>query len=428
LTDTDALYGAVAFSRAAAAASLRPIFGSEITDPKTGRRAVLLAKDLSGFGELCRVISERRLDPDFSLADRLSHLSRRVLLLCPDAALLTRVVAVRGRGDVYAELTRFPGSETPLRRLLETARHLRVPVAATNRVFFRDAKDWSVHRLLAAIRTNTTVHTLPQGAVEPPSAWLKPPRQMARLFEDIPGAVSNTRAIAEQCDVRLPLGEVRLPRFPGPPGETQDALLTRRAWAGLRRLYRRVPPEAAERLREELRIIETLAFAPYFLVVWDIVREAKARGIPTVGRGSAANSLVCRALGITEVDPLRHRLYFERFLNPERTDYPDIDLDFPWNRRDEMLDYVFERYGREHVALISSHIHFRGRSVLREVGKALGLPLPEIDAFVKRLPSHAEVARLDELRTTIPECRPLPLEDEPYRSMAALGRRIDGFP
>lgn len=430
LTDTNALYGAVAFYRSTQQAGIHPVFGAEITDPNTSARAVILAKNLEGFGEICRIISDRRLQPEFSLAKRLRSASCHIIILCPDKEILRSIVQERGGKNIYVELTRFASSGGHhIRDLLKFAYRNRLPVAATNRTFFIRSEGWETHRLLSAIRTNTTIHTLPPGATVSPDAWMKPPHEMTRLFGDFPDAIRNTRKIAEQCQVVLPIGQVLFPRYDLPPGTTPSAYLSKLAHTGTRTLYGNVlPTNVARRLAYELKVIDGLSFASYFLIVWDIVREAKARGIPTVGRGSAANSLVCRALAITEVDPIKHNLYFERFLNPERQDYPDIDIDFPWNRRDEMLDYVFKKYGHDHVALISAHVHFRGRSVLRETGKAIGIPCAEIDAFVKRLPHSVDIARLQETRDAIPECRNLPLEDEPYKTMIALGKRIDGFP
>jgi len=430
LTDTNALYGAVAFYRSAQRAGIHPVFGAEITDPSTNGRAVILAKNMEGFGEICRIISDRHLKPEFSLVERLQGANCHIIILCPDREILQPIIRERGNKNIYVELMRFASAGgKQIHGLLSFAYRNRLPMVATNRTFFIRPQGWETHRLLSAIRTNTTIHTLPPGTTVPPDAWMKPPHEMERLFSDFPDAVRNTRKIAEQCEVTLPIGQVLFPRYDLPAGATSASYLSKLAHAGTRKLYGNfLPTNVAKRLSYELKVIDGLAFASYFLIVWDIVREARARGIPTVGRGSAANSLVCRALGITEVDPIRHNLYFERFLNPERQDYPDIDIDFPWNRRDEMLDYVFKKYGHDRVALISAHVHFRGRSVLRETGKAIGIPIAEIDAFVKRLPHSADVSRLEEIRNTIPECRNLPLEDEPYKTMIALGKRIDGFP
>ncbi len=442
LTDTNGLYGAVAFYRATRSAGIRPIFGAELTGlrpeeimreiPKlnlhplgeSALRAGVLAKNLTGFGEICRTITARQLDPDFSLAEQLAMLSDNVIVLCPDPGLLNHIARKRGSQNLYAEL-----AYSPDRHILRFAREKNLPVVATNRVFFCQPQDRETHLLLSAIRMNTTTHSVPPDEIVSPDGWMKSPEQVTCLFQHVPDAIRNTLAIAEQCDVALPIGTTSFPPFASPAGETHSSHLGKLARAGISRLYPGpVPTEVVRRLRYELRIINQLNFAPYFLIVRDIVREAHARNIPTVGRGSAANSLVCRALNITEVDPILHDLYFERFLNPERTDYPDIDIDFPWNRRDEILDYVFEKYGRDHVALVSSHIHFRGRSALREVGKAIGISAGEIDRFTSLLPHSAEVSQLDEIRETIPECRDLPLEDEPYRSMVALAQRIEGFP
>ncbi len=431
LTDCNGLYGAVAFYRSAREAGIQPIFGAEIDGRENASsKAVLLAKNFQGFGEICRIISDRQLCPDFSLADRLAQCSHDVILLSPDEEVLQQVLNIRGTNDLFVELIRSSRqTRQRSRKLLAFATRHGLPVVASNRVFFINPEDWMIHRLLSAIRTNTTIHRLPPEEIVAQDAWLKSPAEMALLFDDVPDAIRNTRVIAEQCQVQLPIGEILFPPCDLPAEETADSHLTKVARVGLSQIYRhRIPAIAVRRLRDELAVIKKLTFAPYFLIVRDIVREARARQIPSVGRGSAANSLVCRALGITEVDPIAHNLYFERFLNPERKDYPDIDIDFPWNRRDEILDYVFEKYGRENVALISAHVHFRGRSALREVGKALGIPITEIDAFTRRLPHSADISRLDEVRQSVPECRDLPMEDEPYKTMIELGSRIDGFP
>jgi DNA-directed DNA polymerase III PolC len=411
LTDTNGLYGAVSFYQSARKAGIKPIFGTEIVQGT--RRAALLAKNLRGFAELCRVITDRHLKPDFSLTERLKQCNKDVIILCPDEIILQSLLATRGRENLYLEIG--PSA-------LTTGNPF--PMVATNPIRFIRPEDWQVHWLLTAIKTNTTIHSVPRSALAPREAWMKSPDEMARLFQDIPSAIANTLKIAEQCNVELPIGETLFPRLPVKPG-----YLKKLAWEGVQNLYHGDHLKVAIRqLRYELKVINDLNFSSYFLIVWDIVREAKERGIPTVGRGSAANSLVCRALGITEVDPIALNLYFERFLNPERSDYPDIDIDFPWNRRDEMLDYVFKKYGPENVALISAHVHFRGRSALREVGKALGVPIPEIDALTSRLPHFSDLSGLEEIRENVPECRDLLLEDEPYRSMISLANRIDGFP
>ena len=428
LTDTNATYGAVAFQRAALQVGIRPIFGAEINDPKTAyTRAVLLAKDLEGFGEICRVVTDRQLNETFDLADRLKRCSNHVIILCPDLRIVDAVASERGSRDLGIEHTLWGNVKEEIQRWEFSKKH-HVPLVASNRVFFIDPKDWETHRLLVAIRLNTNVKAVPRSETVHPEAWLKSHKEMAQIYWGCPQAIQNTRRVAEQCDMTLPIGTLKYPPFALPHGESHSSCLRKLAWEGIGKLYPVITPTVRKRLQYELDIVDRKNFCSYFLLVWDIVREAHKRGILTVGRGSAANSLVCRVLGITEVDPIRHNLYFERFLNEERTDFPDIDIDFPWNRRDEMIQYVFDTYGHENVALISSHIHLRGRSTLREAGKALGISAFDIDAFTSNLPYSIELANLEKIRDEVPECRGLPLEDEPYRSLIDIAQKIEGIP
>ena len=451
LTDTNGLYGAVEFDRIAKNAGIHPILGVELTsqtppntpvkphnlksikgtehftinhDQPITQRATILAKNITGFGEICRAITARHLDSQFSLVKQLITLSDNVILICPNLDLLNQIAQKRGGQNIYAELAHFPD-----RKILQFARDKNLPVVATNRVFFCQPEDREVHLLLSAIRTKKTIYSIPQKESITKDGWMKPPKNMIRIFKNIPNAISNTLKIAGQCDVTLPIGKINFPPFTPPEGETHSSYLGKLARIGIAQIYHNpIPVKVVRRLRYELKIIHDLKFSPYFLIVSDIVREARARGIQTVGRGSAANSLVCHALKITEVNPIHHNLYFERFLNPERTDYPDIDVDFSSDKRDEILNYVFKKYGRGYVALISSHIHFRGRSSLREVGKAIGVPTKEINRLTGPLPQSILISQINEVRKIVPECRDLPLEDEPYRSMISLAQRIEGFP
>ncbi len=453
LTDTNGLYGAVEFDRVAKNAGIHPIFGVELTsqtppnthakskvdnltlkkgpeyctvnhDQPITQRAIILAKNITGFGEICRAITARHLNSQFSLVKQLITLSDNVILISPYLDLVNQIARERGGQNIYAELTHFPD-----RKILQFARDKKLPVVATNRVFFCQPEDREVHLLLSAIRTKKTIYSISPKEAISKDGWMKSPENMTRIFENIPDAISNTLKIAEQCDVALPIGKINFPPFTPPEGETHSSYLGKLARIGIGQIYPNpIPIKVVRRLRYELKVIHDLNFSAYFLIVWDIVREARARGIQTVGRGSAANSLVCHALKITEVNPIHHNLYFERFLNPERTDYPDIDVDFSSDKRDEILNYVFKKYGRGYVALISAHIHFRGRSSLREVGKAIGVSTKEIDRLTGPLPQSTLISQINEVRKIVPECRDLPLEDEPYRSMISLAQRIEGFP
>lgn len=426
LTDTNATYGAVAFQRAAQAMGIRPIFGAEVDDPETGNRAVLLAKNLQGFGEVCRVVTDRNLKADFSLASRLRHCNDQVIILSPDLDVIDKVAQARGSRNLGIELIRWERCGREDIQRWEFSHAHRIPLVASNRVFFPEPNDWATHRLLTAIRLNTSIPCLASTDTVSPEAWLKSQAEMEHLYSYVPQALENTRRVAEQCDMTLPIGQLQFPPFDLSPGQTHAGQLRQLAWDGVRKLYDPITARVRQRLQYELGIIEKMRFASYFLLVWDIVREAHRRGIPTVGRGSAANSLVCRVLAITEVDPIENNLYFERFLHEQREDFPDIDIDFPWNRRDEMIQYVFDKYGAEHVALISTHIHMGSRSALREAGKALGIPGFEISRMTDHLSHSADLSNLEAVRDTIPECRDLPLEDQP--DMIACAQKIAGLP
>ena len=421
LTDTNATYGVVSFQKAALSHGIRPIFGAEVDDPKTGAHAVLLAKNLQGFGEACRVVTDRNLKPNFSLASRLRHCNDEVIILSPSLEIIETVARERGSRNIGIEL--IPWQSGEIQRWEFSQKH-RIPLVASNRVFFLKPEDWKTHRLLTAIRLN--VSCLSSADTVHREAWLKPESIMKRLYRYIPQALKNTCRVAEQCDMTLPIGQLQFPPFNLSPGQTHIGHLRHLAWQGVRKQYRSINTRVLERLQYELNIIEKMQLASYFLLVWDIVREAHQRGIPTVGRGSAANSFVCRSLNITEVDPIKNNLYFERFLHEQREDFPDIDIDFPWNRRDEMIQYVFDKY--KNVALISTHAHLGSRSALREAGKALGFSIADIDRITRHLPHSADLHNLETIRDTIPECRSLPFEDPPYCDIIAAAKKISGLP
>ncbi|HEM46521.1 MAG TPA: DNA polymerase III subunit alpha, partial [Alphaproteobacteria bacterium] len=249
---------------------------------------------------------------------------------------------------------------------------------------------------------------------------------------DDPAAAAEAGRVAAACRCELDLDRRKLPRFALPPGETAAAVLRRLARRGLRRrLAGDVPAErrrAGETLERELAVVEAKDLADYFLVCWDIVRFARSRGMRSLGRGSAGNSIVSYALEITHVNPLRHDLFFERFLNPEREQLPDIDLDFATDDREEVLAYIFRRYGRDRVAMIGAFSTLRARAALRETAKALGIPEGETAPLIRRIPRFADIDRLEEVRASVPAAADLPLEEEPLRTLVPLAARIGRFP
>jgi DNA polymerase III alpha subunit len=323
-----------------------------------------------------------------------------------------------------------------LREASRLGRALGVPLVATNHVHFLRPEEHLHHRVLNAIRANALLTTVAPPDITTAEAYFKSAEEMRRAFPDHPEALRATLEIADRCNLELPLGKTIFPEFPVPDGETPFSYLWRLCFEGARRRYRPVTPEVLARLTHELGVIEKLHLAPYFLLVWDIVEEARRRGIPAVARGSAASSIVTYCLGISRVCPLRWGLYFERFLNEQRGDIPDIDLDICGARRDELLDYVYRRWGQEHaapavasdrVAMIASFVTMHARLAVREVAKVFGLSPGEVNHFTRRLP-HRPVREIQEAIRTLPECRALPANEEPWKTILDVARRLDDFP
>ncbi|HUP01814.1 MAG TPA: DNA polymerase III subunit alpha [Gemmatimonadota bacterium] len=439
LTDTDGLYGAVPFAKACETAGVRPILGAELTDPERPYRAVFLARDPAGYEELCALVTARHLEEGFGLKRAVGNRSQHLAVLTRDHRLLEAAVAGGRREGTYAEVRPAPGgaglqaaAERALKReTLAWASRLAVPPVATAGVYYAEPARRDAHKVLCAIAARTTLaalDALQEGGVAPETAWFQPPETLAAAFADCPQALANGADLAARCRFAFEWGRHRFPLYPSATGESAFAMLWRLAFEGLTRRYRPLPAEAILRLQEELAVIEEKGFADYFLVIRDITRWAAGHRIPSVGRGSAANSLVSYCLGITHVDPLAHNLFFERFLNRERADPPDFDLDFCWRRRDRVIDYVYERYGPERVAMIATFCRLGARGALREVARALGIPDREISRVTGRVPHFSSVEMLESLRETLPECRGLPLDRPPWDEVVRLALQIDMYP
>jgi error-prone DNA polymerase len=439
-TDSNGVYGALEFQRACEAAGVRPILGAHlVTDDE---ETVALATDERGWAALCRAISAihwaevERGKGGHLLSTQLAPDREGLVLLSRDVAFLERVAAASGTRDLCAEL--IPGKER--HAVLAAARRLGLPAAATNAVVMAHPEDWARHRLLRAIHRNTTLSEIEggktvrryDGSPSPPTvlpsyrptafrdSWLRPAADLVRLFPDCPEAVRETEAIAERCRYRIPVGRVVAPRLAEPDASFQR--LRALAYAGAERRYGTVAPVTRERLEHELRIIGQKGFADYFLVVKDIVEH----GPTHCGRGSVANSIVSYCLGITHVEPLGAGLLFERFLNPERKDPPDIDLDFPWDERDHVLAYVFRRYPRPQAAMVANHNCFRLRGALREVAKVHGRPAGEIREVTRRIPIFDDEP-LEELLATHPNFQGLDLPPS-WRDYARMAAPLVGVP
>jgi error-prone DNA polymerase len=427
LTDRDGLYGAVRFAKAAKEQKLPALCGAELTletsDPepiRAGRparpasevpthtpRIVLLAENARGYANLCELISlaqlrgrkrdaRARLDDFAGRTDGLIALSgganglvEKALRARDDAG--ARAIGTRLRdlfpGRFYLELQHHlrPEDGALVQALVALAQRLNVPYVATNGVAYVDREDAHLCDVLTCVKYKAALHTA--GMLLRPNAEyaLKTPEQMARLFDAYPLAIANTLAIAERCTFRLEKLAGQFPCFPIPAGESSHhSYLRTLVYAGARKRYGWPFTSKVERqLEYELGIIARMDLSGYFLVVWDISHKARELGVLGQGRGSAANSAVCYALGITAVDPIAGDLLFERFLSEERNEIPDIDIDFAHQDREQVLQYVYERYGRHHAAMVAEVITYRTRSAIRDVGKALGLSLGQVDQIVR---------------------------------------------
>ncbi|MEE9203266.1 MAG: DNA polymerase III subunit alpha, partial [Dehalococcoidia bacterium] len=295
-----------------------------------------------------------------------------------------------------------------------------------NDVHYVRQEDASAQDLLLCIQTNTSVYDEKRIKMPGDYFFLRNPQEMAELFADFPQAVENTGLIAEKCDLELEFGRLHLPQVEVPGGKTPDEYLSELCWDGFRRRFPHPSPQAEERLRYELEVIATTGFTSYFLVVWDIVSFARGQGILVAVRGSAAASLALYCLGVTEIDPLKHRLVFERFLNLERREMPDIDVDFQDDRRDEVIAYVTSRYGQDHVAQIITFGTLGARAVVRDVGRALGLPYSQADRVARLIPGGPNVT-LERALTESSELKDIYRQDETVTQLVDSARKLEGL-
>jgi len=400
LTDINNLYGVHDFLEACRERGIRPIVGAEVR--KNDERALVLVKNKMGFSALTGLISSVMTGEDRGLAPLLPAASAGNIILTDSPGLLEELA---GRVDeLYAMVTPFS------RKILAHAARLRVPPAAVGEVTLLEKGDYDVHRVLRAIAARDTVDNLRGGDCAPADSLLFSLREARHIFSDCPGALTNTATIAGRCRfARIFDGFI----FPVYGGERNSAasLLRSRTLEGAEVRYGELSESVMERVDYELSIIGEKGFASYFLIVADIVKKTSR----TCGRGSAAASIVSYCLGITNVDPVRHNLYFERFLNPERLDPPDIDVDFAWDERDAIIGDVMNEFGSDRCAMVSTHIHFREASALRDVARAHGLPDDEITAFERQLFRERQAGTAAHI-------------DSLWQSILDTAFRIRGFP
>ena len=429
LTDRDNLYGMWRFIQACEAEGIEPLIGAELTDPVSDSTCVCLVKNGAGYRNLCRLITRRRTCPEFCLKTDLPLYADGLMVLTDDSDFLLHR---HEQGmDIAACLKGRPAPEG--RRLVRTAEKLRVPVVAVPDSFMIDPAEIRIHRLLRAIAGNTTVSRLDKKKTADPRAYLAQPGEYEKRFAVCPDAVKNTHTLAERLVFRKPeFGTVMPPgdkTIPDPPCR----VLAEKTWAGARERYgNKLSRKVVSRIEYELSIIEEKGFCQYFLVVKDIVDKSSR----TCGRGSGAASIVSYCLKITNVCPVKYNLYFERFLNPGRSDPPDIDVDFAWDERDEILDWVLETY-KGHAAMVSSHIVFQPRMAVRETAKVFGLPPSDISKITSRLSRLWNPEAFDAItegKSTAAHCdkassalNSIP-DQSPWHDILAYAAKITGIP
>ncbi|MBI3286837.1 MAG: DNA polymerase III subunit alpha, partial [Chloroflexi bacterium] len=440
LTDHGALYAALPFYQAAQEQEIKPILGMEAyiargSMARDGRPAggskpyhlVLLARDETGYKNLLKLVTTAHLEgfyykPRIDKETLARHAQGLVALSACASGEVPRAILdgnlegarkaaawhrdVFGPGNFYLELQ---DHDTPeLRRiataLIEISGQLKIPLVATNDVHYVLPEQAKAQELLLCIQTNTSINDPKRMRMQGTGFHLRSAEEMAALFTEVPQALRSTLEIAERCSLAFELGAVHLPHYPAPEGTTPDAYLAQLCEQGLTRRYPH-PPQAdqlRQRLDHELKLIRKMGFATYFLIVWDLIHFAQSQGILVgPGRGSAAGSLVSYLLGITNLDPLAHGLIFERFLNPGRTSMPDIDLDFPEDRRADVIDYVVKKYGQDRVAQIITFGTMAARAAIRDAGRALDLPPGEVDRVAKLIPFGSTLQEATESSTEL---------------------------
>jgi len=425
LTDTNGMYGLIEFMKKAKEANIKPIPGAFIDDPSDKNiNAVFLAMNRKGYSDLCKIITTRKLKENFSLKNLLQAEFPDLVILTHSLELLQSIPL---RKNIYAELISTEKEKKNTRELYEFAISRGIRCVPTHPVYFLERDDYIIHKIITAIKERSTFENLPGDELVDEEYYFRSPAELNRKWKAFPDMIFNTYSIAEMCDVDVGLGTFKYPVFRTRDNTDQFSFLWKLAFSGLEERYPELTKPVIKRLQYELDVINELNLSDYFLVVWDILREANRRRMVTIGRGSAANSLVCYCLGITQVDPVKYDLYFERFLNKGRSTPPDIDIDFSWKERDEIVRYVFDKYGYEYVAMISTHITFRARSAFRETAKVFGMPDSEISKYSKFIP-YTDAKNIQNISSIYPEARSLKFDTEPWNTIASIAPRLANFP
>ncbi|RMG72997.1 MAG: DNA polymerase III subunit alpha [Nitrospirae bacterium] len=464
ITDHGNLFGAIEFYRAAVKEGLKPIIGCEVYVAPKGRQVkdknsksenafhlILLARDMNGYKNLVSLVSRAYLEGfyykpriDHDLLEQYSggliglsscmHGEVPYYLLQGDIDRARKAALqykhILGAENFYLELqdNGLKDQRKANRMLLELSKELHIPVVATNDCHYLNRADARAHEILLCIQTGKTLNHTDRMRFETDQLYFKSPDEMKRAFSEVPEAIKNTIEIAERCNLEFKLGNYMLPRYSIETGQSPEEYLRELVLEGLKKKVGENPPEDyKKRIEYELSVIFKMGFASYFLIVWDFINFARKRGIPVgPGRGSAAGSLVAYCLDITDIDPIRYNLLFERFLNPERISMPDIDVDFCKDRRGEVIQYVEEKYGKDHVAQIITFGTMAARAVIRDVGRVLSIPYSRVDEIAKMVPAGPNITIQKALELE-PELKKQYESDQTVRELIDIAQRLEGL-
>ena len=464
ITDHGAMYGVIDFYRAAREAGIKPILGCEVYVAPGSRfdrenvhgedryyHLVLLAENNEGYQNLMKIVSKGYVDGFYykprvdmevlktyhkgiialsaCLAGEVPRFLARGLYEEAKEAVL-KYQEIFGRGNYFLELQDhgIPMQRQVNQGIIRLSRELDIPLAATNDCHYINAEDWEAHDILLCIQTGKKVADENRMRYEGGQYYVKSEEEMRELFSYIPEAIDNTAKIAERCNVEIEFGVTKLPRYEVPEGYDSWGYLNHLCSEGFKERYPEDDGTLKERLEYELGVIKSMGYVDYFLIVWDFINFARSHGIAVgPGRGSAAGSIVSYCLKITTIDPIRYQLLFERFLNPERVSMPDIDVDFCYERRQEVIDYVVEKYGKDQVAQIVTFGTLAARGVIRDVGRVMDLPYSLCDQVSKMVPAELNIT-LDLALKKNPELKALYDTDEQVHKLIDMSRRLEGLP
>jgi DNA polymerase III subunit alpha len=463
ITDHGVMYGVIDFYRACKEEGIKPIIGCEIYIAPRGLHLkenksdaenyhlILLAKSNEGYQNLMKIASTAYVNgfyykprADYELLKKYSKdivaLSaclggevQQYLLKGDYEGAKKKALAyheIFGQGNYYLELQDH-GMEEQKKvadLLVKLSEDTGIPLVATNDIHYINREDAKAHKILVCIQTGKTIDDPDKLEFHSEEFYLKSPDEMKRLFSYAPSAVENTTKIAEMCNVEFEFGKTKLPKFDTPDGMDSREYLRKLCLEGLYERYENPDKDILDRLDYELSVIEQMGYVDYFLIVWDFIRFANDSGIMTgPGRGSAAGSIVAYTLGITKIDPIKYNLLFERFLNPERISMPDVDSDFCYERRQEVIDYVVAKYGKERVAQIVTFGTMAARAAIRDVGRALNYPYAEVDAIAKAIPMELHMT-IERALETNPELKRSYEENDRVKYLIDISKSLEGLP